>query len=201
MDKHYRLPTRMRVAMMAGLAVLLVLVTGCHQDMYDQPRYKKAYMHSEFFADGMAARPRIPETVSQQTVIDDEHFYSGKVNGEFVTTFPYTMTAAIIRSGGTLYGIYCVPCHGIIGNGKGMVQRRGLTPPADYHTDRLREAPVGYLFDVITNGYRNMYPYGTKISPADRWAIVAYVRALQISQNATCADVPDTEAFKQECSR
>jgi cytochrome c553 len=201
MDTQHRLSTRMRVMMMASIAVFLVLVTGCHQDMYNQPRYKKAYMTSDFFADGMASRPRVPGTVSQQTVIEDEHFYTGMVDGEFVTTFPYTMTSSIIRNGRSQYEIFCVPCHGTLGNGKGIVQQRGLTPPASYHTDRLREESVGYLFDVITNGYRNMYPYGSKISPEDRWAIVAYVRALQFSQNATCEDVPDDEDFKEACSQ
>ncbi|NJN65765.1 MAG: cytochrome c [Chloroflexaceae bacterium] len=181
------------------MAVFLVLVSACHQDMYNQPKHRKALMQSDFFADGMVARPQVPGTVSQSQALYDEHLSTGKVNGEFVTTFPYTITRSVLRQGQAAFNIYCVPCHGTLGNGRGMVQRRGLTTPANYHTDRLRGVSPGYIFDVITNGYRNMYPYGSRISLEDRWAIVAYVRALQWSQYATCDDVPDDEAFKQEC--
>lgn len=188
-----------RLLVIACMAVFLVLASACHQDMYDQPRYRKALMESDFFADGMAARPKVPGTVSQSQALYDEHLSTGMVDGEFVTTFPFTITRSVLRQGQSAYDIYCVPCHGVLGNGQGMVQRRGLTTPANYHTDRLREVTPGYIFDVITNGYRNMYPYGSRISLEDRWAIVAYVRALQWSQHATCDDVPDDEAFKEEC--
>ncbi len=178
------------------------LLSACHQSMYDTPKYRKPYMEETsrtIFSDGMVARPRVPNTVSQSQVLADEHFYTGKIDGEFVTEFPYPVDRAMIRRGQDRFNIFCSPCHGYVGNGLGMVQRHGLTPPANYHTDRLREAEVGYIFDVITNGYRNMYPYGPKIPPEDRWAIIAYVRALQRSQHASCDDVPDGVPFKSEC--
>jgi mono/diheme cytochrome c family protein len=180
----------------------MVLLSACHQSMYNSPKYKKPYMKEDsgtLFEDDMVARPRVPNTVSQSQVLADEHFYTGKIDGEFVTEFPYPVDKAMIRRGRDRFNIFCAPCHGRLGNGLGMVQRRGLTPPANYHTDRLRNVEVGYIFDVITNGYRNMYPYGPKIPPEDRWAIIAYVRTLQLSQSATCDDVPEGVPFKSEC--
>jgi len=190
---------RTRLVVAVCMALVMVMTSACHQDMYNQPRYKKAYMESSFFQNDMASRPRVPGTVSREQHLADEHFYTGMVGGEFVTTFPEEVTSATLRRGQDRYNIFCAPCHGLIGNGEGMVQKRGLTPPANYHTDRLRNVEHGYIFDVITNGYRNMYPYGSKIPPEDRWAIVAYVRALQLSQHATCDDVPDSSPFKREC--
>lgn len=202
-DKRYRSFLQNRAYVLGWAVLCLFLLSACHQDMYNQPRYKKPYMlergATTIFPDGMVARPRVPNTISQSQVLADEHFYTGQVNGEYVTEFPYPITSEILRRGKDRFTIFCTPCHGRLGNGLGMVQRRGLTPPANYHTDRLRTAPVGYIFNVITNGYRNMYPYGAKIPPEDRWAIISYVRALQLSQNATCDDVPDGVSFKDEC--
>lgn len=195
--KHSRSSKKMLVA--GWLVLCVFLMSACHQSMYNTKQYKRPYEATSFFGNNMVSRPRVPGTVSQNQVLADEHFYTGRVDGEYVTDFPYPITIQILRRGRDRFNIFCSPCHGYAGNGKGMVQRRGLTPPANYHTDRLREAPPGYIFDVITNGYRNMYPYGPKLPPDDRWAIVAYVRALQLSQNATCDDVPDNASFKKQC--
>lgn len=208
MNKPRQFAIPMKTVVILWITLCITLMAGCHQSMYNQPKYKKPYMRESdrnpsgfdgIFANDMVARPRVVSTVSQSQVLADEHFYTGKVDGEYVTEFPYPIDRKIIRRGQDRFNIFCSPCHGRVGNGLGMVQRRGLTPPANYHTDRLRDAPVGYIFDVITNGYRNMYPYGPKIPPEDRWAIIAYVRALQLSQNATCDDVPDKASFKNQC--
>ncbi len=199
MDTKRRSSRKAKILVSSWLLLCVVLVSACHQSMYDQPKYKKPYMATSFFADGMVARPRVPGTISQSQVLADEHFYTGQVDGEFVTTFPFPVTIQVLRRGQDRFNVFCSPCHGRVGNGLGMIQRRGLVPPANYHVDRLREIPVGYMFDVITNGFRNMYAYGPKIPPEDRWAIIAYVRALQLSQNASCDDVPDNASFKKQC--
>lgn len=202
-DIRHRSSLTLSKVVMGGLVVCMVLMaTGCHQSMYDQDKFKKPNMQTEathLFENGQISRPRVPGTVSQSQVLADEHFYTGQIDGEYVTEFPYPITIQILRRGQDRFDIFCAPCHGRVGNGMGMVQRHGLTPPANYHDKRLREASVGYIFDVITNGFRNMYPYGPKLPPEDRWAIIAYVRALQLSQNATCDDVPDGKSFKEEC--
>jgi len=127
----------------------------------------------------------------------DEHLYTGKVNGQLATTFPFPITRQDLERGRERYGIYCTPCHDATGTGRGIIVMRGFPqPPPSYHIDRLREAPVGHFFDVITNGLGNMYSYASRIPPEDRWRIVAYVRALQLSQSATMNDVPAAEREK-----
>ena len=171
---------------MAGLLIFLV---GCRQEMYDQPRYEPL-QKSTFFEDGRSSRPLVAGTVAQGQLRTDEHLYTGKLGGVDVDSFPFPLTREVLERGRERFNIFCSPCHGRLGNGKGMVWRRGFRTPASFHIDRLRKAPVGHFFHVMTNGFQAMPDYATQVSAADRWAIVAYIRALQLSQRATLADVP-----------
>lgn len=170
-------------------ALALLLLAGCRQEMYDQPR-TKPHRPSDFFADGRADRQPVAGTIARGQLRDDPHLYTGKVGGQLVSTFPFPVTRAVLERGQVRFNIYCAPCHDRIGNGNGMIVRRGFRPPPSLHLDRLRDAPVGHHYDVITNGLGSMPDYSAQITVRDRWAIVAYLRALQLSQRATVADVP-----------
>jgi mono/diheme cytochrome c family protein len=173
-----------------GAACLLGLATaGCRQDMHDQPRYKP-YRESDFFGDRRSARPPVEGTVARGMLREDTHLYTGKVDGALAETFPFPVTAELLQRGRERYGIYCTPCHGLAGNGDGMIVARGYRKPSSFHVDRLRAERPGYFYDVITNGFGAMPDYAAQIPVEDRWAIVGYVRALQLSQSATVADVP-----------
>jgi len=148
---------------------------------------------SAFFEDGRASRPLVEGTVPRGYAKTDAHLYTGKVNGRLAETFPFPITRPILERGRERYDIFCAPCHGRDGYGEGMIIQRGFRPPPSFHTDRLRQAPVGHFFEVITNGFGTMYGYASRIRPEDRWAIIAYIRALQLSQNATLQDVPPAE--------
>jgi len=187
------------------LSAVCLLSVGCRYDMQDQPRYK-AYKESDFFSDGRASR-NLPEgTVARGMLHENKALYTGKIdnpnpNAPVTTTtdasgntlvasfpndvdeFPVPVTKELIERGQNRFNIYCIVCHGPLGNGDGMVVRRGFPKPPTYHDDRLRNAPVGHFFDVMTNGWGKMPSYAAQVDPADRWAIVAYIRALQISQN------------------
>jgi mono/diheme cytochrome c family protein len=174
------------------LAMLLLLATtaaACRQQMAEQPRYDPLES-STFFADGQSARPMVENTVARGALNDDEHFYDGKSGGAPATTFPFPVTAEVLQRGRERYDVFCSPCHSRTGYGDGMIARRGFTRPASFHMERLRQAPPGYLFTVITNGFAAMPAYRQQIGPEDRWAIVGYVRALQASQHAALNDVP-----------
>ena len=184
------------LALACGAALLGAMwLSGCRNDMHVQPRYNPLDS-SDFFEDGRAARPEVPGTVARGQLRADHYFYAGKVNGVPVSAFPFPVTRVVLDRGRERYNIYCTPCHGYTGEGRGMIVQRGFPQPPSYHTDRLRQAPVGHLYDVITNGYGAMYSYAARISPEDRWAIVAYIRALQLSQHATVDDVPEAERTK-----
>jgi hypothetical protein len=170
----------------------LTLTAGCRQDMHDQPKYESLEA-SEFFLDGRAARQLIPGTVARGQLREDTHLYQGKINGKPADTFPFPVTVRILQRGQERYDIYCTPCHDRVGTGDGVVVRRGFRRPSSYHIDRLRQAPPGYFFDVITNGFGAMLDYSAQIPVRDRWAIVAYIRALQLSQNAALSDVPEAD--------
>ncbi len=174
-------------------ALLLALVCGpaCRQDMHDQPRYE-SFERSDFFPDHRSARDPVPGTVARGQLSEDVVLTTGKEGDAFVEAFPFPVTAEVMRRGQTRYEIFCTPCHDRAGDGNGMVVQRGYRRPPSFHVDRLRNVRAGYLFDVITRGFGAMPDYSAQIPPADRWAIVAYVRALQLSQNATLADVPVT---------
>src|SRR5262249_37482165 len=141
---------------------------------------------SSFFDDGRSARPIPDGTVARGHLNDDTPFYTGKgPDGKAVDAFPVPINKEVLVRGRQRFDIYCAPCHGRLGDGDGMIVRRGFRKPPSYHIDRLRQAPHGYIFDVITNGFGAMPDYAVQVEPVDRWAIVAYVRALQLSQNAS----------------
>jgi mono/diheme cytochrome c family protein len=155
--------------------------------MHDQPKYEPLES-SAFFRDGQASRPLVEGTVARGQLQDDEHLYTGKVDGQPATTFPFPITGAQMTRGQERYNVYCAPCHDRVGNGMGMIVRRGYRQPQSFHIDRLRSAPPGHFYDVITNGFGAMPDYRAQIQPEDRWAVVAYIRALQLSQHATETD-------------
>jgi mono/diheme cytochrome c family protein len=170
--------------------MLLALAgSGCRQDMHDAPRVD-AYEATDAFADGSGNRPLVEGTVARGHLNDDELLYTGKVNGQLVDEFPFPVTKAVLERGRERFNIYCSPCHGRTGMGNGMIVSRGLRPPPSYHDEKLRTQPVGHFFDVMTNGFGAMQDYRAQVDVADRWAIAAYIRALQYSQHATVADVP-----------
>lgn len=166
--------------------------SGCMRDMQDQPKYKNLRA-SDLFADGKSARSQEEGTIAQGQLRQDAHFFEGKVNGEFVKEFPMPVDRPLLDRGRERFDIFCSVCHGKTGEGDGMVVQRGFPAPPSYHIDRLREAPAGYFYDVITNGFGRMYGYAAEIEPRDRWAIVAYVRALQKSQNTSAGELSAAE--------
>jgi mono/diheme cytochrome c family protein len=168
----------------AGLLVVLSLgfLGACRQDMHNQPKYR-GLRPSAFFADGSSARPLVEGTVARGTLQEDEAFFTGKIDKVTVKEFPFPIDEHVIDRGQERFNIFCAPCHDRTGGGNGMVVQRGYKQPPSYHIDRLRQADVGYFFDVITNGFGVMPDYRAQIAPRDRWAIVAYIRALQLSQN------------------
>ena len=176
-----------------ALTLLGCFAVACRQDMHDQPRYKPL-ARSAFFGDERSARPIVEDTVARGQLKDDSLLYSGRLGKDFADAFPFAVDREQLRRGQQRYAIYCSPCHGLLGRGDGMVVRRGFkNRPASFHIDRLRAKPAGYFFDVITSGFGAMQDYSAQIAVMDRWAIVAYVRVLQLSQNATLADVPPDE--------
>jgi mono/diheme cytochrome c family protein len=175
------------------VAVGIVLATvACRQDMHDQPRYK-TYAPSDLFEDGRSARPLVEGTVARGQLREDELLYTGRSAGVFAGAFPLAVNEATLRRGRARYEIFCVPCHGLTGEGDGMVVRRGYKKPPPLSAERFSTLPPGYLFDVVTRGFGAMPDYAWQIAPEDRWAIVAYLRALQLSQRATLADLPESE--------
>jgi mono/diheme cytochrome c family protein len=177
----------------------LVAVAGCRQDMHNQPRYDPLRA-SAVWADGSSARPLVEGTVARGTLNEDEAFYTGKTGTQTVKELPFQVTEADLNRGQERYNIFCAPCHDSTGSGQGMVVRRGYRPPPSFHDPRLKAADAGYIFDVVTNGFGAMPDYKTQIDARDRWLIVSYLRALQLSGEATAADVPGgnpDEANKQ----
>jgi mono/diheme cytochrome c family protein len=173
-----------------ALALLASAAPACRQDMHDQPKYRPL-RKSELFADKRSARPLVEGTVARGTLREDSAFFTGKAAGGFVAEIPVPVTAELVARGRSQYQVFCAPCHGSTGRGDGMVVQRGFKKPSSYHVDRLRQMPIGYFYDVITIGFGAMADYSAQVPPPDRWAIAAYVRALQLSQYASVADVPD----------
>ncbi len=171
------------------IGILMFLILGCSQDMRDQPRYEP-YEPSRFFEDGRSERPLVDGVVPAGELQTDEHLCAGKVDGKLAETLPFALTQKILLRGRERFNIYCSVCHDQIGNGQGVVVQRGYTRPPTFHSERLRNVPVGHFFDVMTNGFGAMSDYSAQISVADRWAIAGYIRALQLSQNAQTTDVP-----------
>jgi mono/diheme cytochrome c family protein len=172
-----------------ALCAALALVAGCRQDMHNQPKYR-ALRPSTFFADGSSARPLVEGTVARGSLQDDEAFFTGKRGGVAVAELPFPLTQDVLDRGRERFTIFCTPCHDRAGTGHGMVVQRGYSQPPSYHIDRLRDAPLGYFVEVMTNGIKTMPDYKAQIAPRDRWAIAAYIKALQLSQHAAASDVP-----------
>jgi hypothetical protein len=186
------------------IATFSLLLVGCYQgrpskdepihlnpNMDKQPKYRPQ-AESNFFEDGSTMRTPVEGTVARGELKEDSRYYYGKDdNGEYIKVLPIDIDMSLLLRGQNRFNIYCSPCHSRVGDGRGIVVENGMVPPTSYHLDRLREAPDGQIFDVITNGLRNMPPYKYQVSVEDRWAIVAYFRALQRSQNATIDDIPE----------
>lgn len=199
MNTPHRLARLFRVG---SLSLMLGLLSACHQDMYDQPNYT-TYEPSSFFADGRSARPVVPGTVAVDVPLQDEYLLTGLVDGAEVDQMPFPVNEELLLRGQQQYDIYCAVCHGEAGYGQSMVAELGGIVPANLHQERLRNAPISHFFVIITNGvyrgdpaangYQSMYSYASRITPEDRWAVAAYIRALQLSQNATLEDVPPAE--------
>lgn len=171
------------------VAALPVVLAGCRQDMHDAARYDPLE-RSTFFADGRSARMPVANAVARGQLREDEHLYTGKVGGQPATEFPMPVTAEVMARGRERFDVFCSPCHGRTGEGNGMIVQRGFRRPPSYHEDRLRTAAPGYFFDVMTNGFGAMQDYAAQVPVTDRWAIAAYIRALQLSHHATVDDVP-----------
>jgi mono/diheme cytochrome c family protein len=176
-------------ALIAVLALLTLAACRGPQKMANQPSYKP-YEGTSFFADGTSARPLVAGTVARGKLREDAFLNTGKVNGQLVNSFPFEITAERLQRGRERYDIYCSMCHARTGNGDGMIVRRGYARPPSFHSPELRSRTAGHYFDVMTNGFGVMPSYASQIAVEDRWAIAAYIRVLQMSQNATMADVP-----------
>ncbi len=183
-----------------GLAGLLLGgLPACRPDMFNQPR-GKTLGPSDFFADGAASRPLPAHTVPRGFLNENEVYFTGQVGTNLVETMPMPVTRALLERGRERFDIYCAVCHGRTGEGNGMIVQRGFPAPPSYHLDRLRTAPIGHFYDVMTRGYGVMFSYATRVEPQDRWAIAAYIRALQLSQNGRLPDAPPGERSKLEAA-
>src|ERR1700675_3926265 len=172
-----------------ALLVLVAFTVGCRQDMHIQPYYRPL-AKSDFFNDNRSARLPIDGTVARGDLRDDAYLYTGKIGNAPADFMLFPVTAEVIARGRERYNITCAVCHGRVGDGNGFIPTRGFRQPPSFQLDRLRKAPIGYLFDVDTNGFGVMPDYAAQVSPRDRWCIAAYIRALQLSQNAGASDVP-----------
>lgn len=184
----------MRTLRAISLLGSVLVFAGCH-DMWDTGRIKP-FERTAFFTDGSSARP-IPEgTVARGQAVRADLLHTGRVNGQFADLFPFAITDSVMRRGRDRYTTFCTPCHGRLGDGGGMIVQRGFPRPNSFHSDSVKARPAGYYFDVITNGFGRMYSYAPSIPVEDRWAIVAYIRALQLSQRAPLATLPESDRQK-----
>ncbi len=170
-------------------ASALLLIAGCRQDMQDEPKMFPQ-RGTTMFADGRSVRPQVEHTVARGQLDQDQYFYTGLIDGKEQNMMPYPVTLEVLERGQERFNIYCTPCHSRVGNGDGMIVERGYKPAGNFHDPKRMGEPLSHYFFVITNGYGAMPDYSSEIKPVDRWAIAAYIRALQLSQDATMADVP-----------
>ena len=180
-----------------ALVAALALSAGCRQDMHQAPCYDPPEA-SDFFADGRASRPLVAGTIPRGFLREDTAYYTGKQGNAFLAELPVPVTRDLLKRGQERFNIYCSPCHGVTGDGNGMIVQRGFKQPASYHSDRLRAQPAGYIYDVISNGFGAMQDYSAQVVPADRWAVVAYVRTLQFSRNVKAAELPTADRERLE---
>jgi hypothetical protein len=183
------LATRKLRKSLPPLLVLISITAGCRIDMHMQPYYRP-FAKSDFFADDRSARMPVEGTVARGDLHEDTYFYTGKIGNNLGEYMPFPVTKEVLDRGRERYNIYCTPCHGRVGDGNGFIPTRGFRRPPSFHIDRLRNVPIAYLFDVDTNGYGVMPDYAAQIAPRDRWCIAAYIRALQLSQNAPASAIP-----------
>jgi mono/diheme cytochrome c family protein len=187
MTGTFQIVTKRTSAAAAFAAV--ALLSGCREDMHLQPRYNP-YDPTSFFGDGRSERPPVPGTVARGHLHPNDLLHTGRVNGQLADEFPFPITAEYLERGRERFNIYCSPCHDQTGSGHGMIVERGFPAPPSYHMDRLRQAPVGHFFEVMTKGQGTMSSYAARVSIEDRWKIAAYIRALQLSQHAPEAELP-----------
>jgi mono/diheme cytochrome c family protein len=188
----------MRALGLFAVLLALLALAGCRQDMQDQPRFKPL-AESDFYADLRSARPPVEGTMARGQLHEDTYFYTGKIGNNPGDYMPFPVSEGILARGRERYDIYCAPCHSRLGDGDGVVPSRGFPrKPPSYHIERLRKAPLGSFFDVMTNGFGAMPDYASQITPRDRWCIVAYIRALQLSQGATANDIPAGQKVPSE---
>lgn len=186
---------KLKITKIALLVVVVAALGGCQNQLYGaqlmrfQPRFDPLEENT-FFEDGRSARPLVADTVARGQLRVDEQLYTGRIAGDYATDYPMPITREVLERGQQRFNIFCAPCHGQLGDGKGMVVQRGFKQPPSFHTDRLRNAPPGYFFDVMTNGFGTMYSYKSRVKTEDRWAIAAYIHALQLSQHADVSALP-----------
>ncbi len=191
--------TARRHAVWAPAILALVALVGCHRDMYDQPRLEPLEKNT-FFDDGRSSRPLVEGVVEYGAIDPTSVLLTGKVNGQLTDELPpeFKLDAALLKRGEQRFNIFCSNCHGLSGDGDGMIVLRGYRKPPTYHSERLRGAPIGHFFDVATNGFGVMPSYASQVPVADRWAIAAYIRALQLTQYAKLDDLPEAERRQLE---
>jgi mono/diheme cytochrome c family protein len=189
---------RLRQIYLVAAFASIVALSGCRLDMQAQPK-QNPLSRSDFFADQRSERPPVEGTVARGQLHEDTYFYTGRTGNTPGNYMPFPVTKEVLERGRERYNIYCAPCHSLVGDGNGFIPSRGFArKPPSYHIERLQKAPLGYFYDVMTNGFGIMPDYASQVSPQDRWKIVAYIRALQLSQNATRADVPAGQAVPSE---
>jgi hypothetical protein len=192
---------RLRQISFAAILPAMALLSGCRLDMQVQPR-QNPLSRSDFYTDQRSERPPVEGTVARGQLRDDTYFYTGKVGNGPGDYMPFPVTKETLQRGRERYNIFCAPCHSRVGDGNGFIPSRGFArKPPSFHEQRLQRVPLGYLYDVITNGFGLMPDYASQIPPRDRWSIVAYLRALQLSQNATRADVPAGQAVPSQAPK
>ena len=178
----------MRKATAAIFALGMLMLAGCRQDMHNEPKFVPQ-RGTTFYADGRSVRPQVENTVARNQLHRDTYFDTGLIDGKEGDGMPFPVTATVLARGQEQFNVYCTPCHSRVGNGAGMIVQRGYAPAGNLHTPRMEAAPLGHFFHVITYGYGAMPDYSAQVVPEDRWAIVAYIKALQLSQHATQSDV------------
>lgn len=183
---------KLKILAAFGATAAMLVLAGCRQDMQDEPKFFPQ-RGTSFYADGRSVRPQVENTVARNQLHADSYFYTGLIDGKEGNGMPFPVTMEVLERGQERYNVYCTPCHSRVGNGEGMIVQRGYMKAGNFHTARLETAPLGHFFYVITNGHGAMPDYSAQVAPADRWAIAAYIRALQLSQKATQSDVPAGE--------